>query len=109
TAPPASTDTTAPGDTSTTTPTTPPTPTTQFASTDVHGKYQPAPRDASSKDTFGIHSHGDGLIHIHPFLDSAAGRKATMDIFLTQVGISITDNTLTLGTGDEFTEGKTKC
>jgi cytoskeletal protein RodZ len=98
----------APGDSTTTTSTTPATSTTQLGSNDVHGQYQAAPKDALQTDTNGIHTHGDGLMHIHPFTDSAAGRKATLGLFLDQVGISITDNTLTIAEGT-FTEGKTKC
>lgn len=30
-------------------------------------------------DPKGIHSHGDGIIHIHPFVASAAGRRATFE------------------------------
>jgi hypothetical protein len=106
----------APGDSSTTTSTsetttstsTPSsTPTTQAAPTDVHGEFQPAPQDAT-KDVLGIHTHGDGLMHIHPFKDSVAGRKATLGVFLDQVGISMTDSTLQL-TGGTFKEGTTKC
>jgi hypothetical protein len=47
-------------------------------------------------------------MHIHPFTDSAAGRKATLGIFLDQVGISMTNDTLTLA-GGTFKEGTTKC
>ncbi|MEY2403916.1 MAG: hypothetical protein QOD38_1467, partial [Acidimicrobiaceae bacterium] len=99
-------------DSTTTTPettsTTAPTSTTQANPNDVHGEYQPAPQDATS-DVLGIHSHGDGLIHIHPFADSAAGRKATLGVFLDQVGITMTNETLTLPSGSTFTEGTTKC
>jgi hypothetical protein len=102
-------DSTAPTDSTTTTSTTAPTPTTQANPGDVHGEYQPAPKDAQQSDPLGIHSHGDGLIHIHPFTDSAAGRKATMGLFLNQVGISMTNDTLTLPSGATFTEGTTKC
>ncbi|MEY2434191.1 MAG: hypothetical protein QOC92_3916 [Acidimicrobiaceae bacterium] len=98
----------APGDSTTTTSTTVATATTQLASTDVPGEYQPAPTDATTTDTNGIHTHGDGVMHIHPFTDSAAGRKATLGIFLDQVGISMDDTTLTLS-GGTFTEGQTKC
>jgi len=30
-------------------------------------------------DPKGIHSHGDGIIHVHPFVASAAGRRATFN------------------------------
>ena len=94
--------------TSTTTTTVPTTSTTQLTSTDVHGEYQAAPTDAS-QDVLGIHTHGDGLMHIHPFKDSVAGRNATLGVFLDQVGISMTNNALSLPGGKSFTEGTTKC
>jgi hypothetical protein len=30
-------------------------------------------------DPKGIHTHGDGIIHVHPFVASAAGRRATFE------------------------------
>src|SRR3954447_5156116 len=121
----ASTTTTAPTTTTTTTPpstssgetttttaptttTTPSTSTTVLNANDVPGEYQPAPTDAQP-DALGIHTHGDGLMHIHPFKDSSAGRNATLGVFLDQVGISMTDTSLTLAGGTPFTEGTTKC
>jgi hypothetical protein len=98
------TTTAAPPDSTTTTV---PTSTTQAGPNDVHGQYQPAPKDAS-QDVLGIHTHGDGLMHIHPFKDSVAGRKATLGVFLDQVRISMTDDTLELSSGT-FKEGTTKC
>jgi hypothetical protein len=100
------------GETTTTTaPTTtvPSTSTTVLAPDDAPGEYQAAPTDAQA-DELGIHTHGDGLIHIHPFKDSSAGRNATLGVFLDQVGISMTDNALSLAGGTKtFTEGTTKC
>jgi hypothetical protein len=52
------------------------------------------PTDASA-DVLGIHSHGDGLIHIHPFSSSTAGKRATLGAFLNQEGITMTDDQLT--------------
>jgi hypothetical protein len=100
---------TEPTDSTTTTSTTAPTSTTQANPNDVHGEYQSPPKDAQQTDPLGIHSHGDGLIHIHPFSDSAAGRKATLGLFLDQVGISMTNDTLILASGGTFQEGATKC
>jgi hypothetical protein len=72
------------------------------------GTFIPSLVDVTA-DQLGLHTHGDGLIHIHPFTDSAAGRKAVLGIFLDQVGISMTNETLTLSSGASFTEGTTKC
>ncbi len=65
-------------------------------------------------DTLGIHTHEDGLIHIHPFLAGAAGRSATLGKFFDQTGLKVTDSSITLPPGDVFGErtyknGETKC
>jgi hypothetical protein len=43
-------------------------------------------------DPEGIHTHADGLIHIHPFTAAAAGKKATMQVFADTVGMQIADD-----------------
>jgi len=75
----------------------------------VCGKELPAPTDATSTDALGIHTHGDGLIHIHPFVIAAAGKRATMNKFLDQVGITVTDNGFKLANGKVYEAGKTTC
>lgn len=65
-------------------------------------------------DTLGIHTHDDGLIHIHPFLAGAAGSSATLGKFFDQVGMKVSDSSITLPPGDQFGErtyknGETKC
>jgi hypothetical protein len=104
----AASDTTSTTESTTTTSAPAETATTQANPADMHGEYQPAPTDAQ-QDVLGIHTHGDGVMHIHPFADSAAGRKATLGIFLDQVNISLTNSQLTLPSGSTFTEGTTKC
>jgi hypothetical protein len=66
------------------------------------------------EDALGIHTHEDGLIHIHPFLAGAAGRSATLGKFFDQTGVKVTDSSITLPPGDVFGErtyknGETKC
>jgi hypothetical protein len=101
-------------DAATTTTTAPETSTTAGISTtiaapgDVPGQFL-APFTDAQQDVLGIHTHGDGLIHIHPFTDSAAGRKATLGLFLDQVNVQMTNDTLTLPTGQTYKEGTTKC
>jgi hypothetical protein len=65
-------------------------------------------------DEVGIHSHDDGLIHIHPFVAGAAGDKATLGKFFDQVGVKVTDSSLTLPPGAvyksrKYLEGETTC
>ena len=86
--------------------------TTIAAPGDVPGEFQPPLQDAQ-QDVLGIHTHGDGVMHIHPFAESVSGRRATLDKFLNQVGAHITNDTLTLPTpaGGQlvYKEGTTKC
>ena len=43
-------------------------------------------------DRLGIHSHADGLIHIHPFGGAGSGNDATLGKFFDQVGLEVTDD-----------------
>jgi hypothetical protein len=67
-------------------------------------------------DVSGIHTHGDGLIHIHPFTRSAAGERATMAKFFDQVDLKVTDDGFQLpdgltveGGGSTVKTGETTC
>lgn len=44
----------------------------------------------------GIHTHGDGVLHIHPFETSASGRKARLKVFLDGAHIRLTDRELAM-------------
>lgn len=43
-------------------------------------------------DPLGIHTHADGLIHIHPYSSSVTGRNATFGAFATQIGLEVTNS-----------------
>jgi hypothetical protein len=45
----------------------------------------------------GIHSHGDGLIHTHPFYSSEAGGSATVGKFFDYGGWSVSSSSIDLG------------
>lgn len=74
----------------------------------VCGTELPAPQDGA-QDPLGIHTHADGLIHIHPFSVRSAGERATMARFLDQVGIEVTDDGFRTQTGDVYRNGETTC
>lgn len=59
----------------------------------------------SQRDGVGIHSHGDGLISIHPFFEESAGENATFSHFVDAMQISLTDDSLTLDDGRVLSEG----
>lgn len=47
-------------------------------------------------DPLGIHGHGDNVAHIHPFGPSAAGKRATLAVYLDSVKANISDNRIEL-------------
>jgi hypothetical protein len=62
----------------------------------------------------GIHTHGDGVMHIHPFSQLGVGANATLGRFLKDahdeghLDVSLSDTKLTL-LGNTYQVGKTKC
>ncbi len=68
-----------------------------------------APMIANERDPKGIHTHADGIIHIHPFVRSAAGRNATLGVFADAADFTITDDELQLAGGKSYKSGDTTC
>lgn len=71
----------------------------------ICGENQPNPSD-DGPDTKGIHTHGDGLVHIHPFVGAASGESATFQVYADQLGIELTDDSMTLPDGTKYTNGE---
>jgi peptidylprolyl isomerase len=61
----------------------------------ICGKWQ-APLPAAGEDPIGIHTHGDGLIHAHPFVEAAAGKNGVMKTFFDTEKISVTKDSMTI-------------
>lgn len=61
---------------------------------------------ATSGAQAGIHSHGDGLMHIHPFQPDEAGENATIGRFLDFAGINISEDELTWPDGTDKKAGE---
>jgi hypothetical protein len=55
-------------------------------------------------DNLGIHTHGDGVIHIHPFSENGAGRNATLGKFLRDTAVELSDTRLVVG-GETYENG----
>ncbi len=72
----------------------------------ICGEFQPAIPEFESP--IGIHTHGDGVIHIHPFTGGGAGENATLGAFLEGAGIELTDTKLTIG-DESWEEGEDDC
>ena len=69
------------------------------------GEFQPPMVDGDQGDQTGIHTHGDGLIHIHPFSTQVTGEGADLDAFGNTVGMELDDDSITLPDGQTFTNG----
>jgi hypothetical protein len=65
----------------------------------------PIPQEASGGDTLGIHTHGDGIMHIHPFTGAAAGKNATFATFGKVASVEWSSHGFTMPDGTEYKDG----
>lgn len=73
----------------------------------ICGDAQPPLLDQT--DPRGIHTHADGVIHIHPFSEAAAGEDATLERFFEASGLEVADDRIEIPGGETFTEGEDQC
>jgi len=66
------------------------------------------PAFTSAADPDGIHSHQDGVVHIHPWNSSAAGDRADLDVFFEAMGARVTDDEIS-GPGIGVLEAGSDC
>jgi hypothetical protein len=72
------------------------------------GFLDPAPEFEARADggtRAGIHTHGDGFIHIHPFSSDETGDNATVGTFLEFAGFDMSDDSWELWQGDPAQNG----
>jgi hypothetical protein len=65
--------------------------------------------DDSGEDLTGIHSHGDGLIHIHPFVSTVSAQFATLGAYFDEIEVEFDDSTLGLPNGTVLSESDFSC
>ncbi|MDQ1402001.1 MAG: hypothetical protein QOG03_317 [Actinomycetota bacterium] len=53
-------------------------------------QFAAAPGDKAG-DLYGIHTHADGLIHIHPFSSRTTGKNATLGAIITDIGGTLSE------------------
>lgn len=58
-----------------------------------------------AQDPQGIHTHGDGVIHIHPFTSAVTGSRANLQAYGDAVGIKFSDDGFTWPDGTEYKNG----
>ena len=71
----------------------------------VCDKYLPALVDSTAPDTLGIHTHGEGIIHIHPFQGAVAGSNAKLSVYADRVGLKLSNSGVTLPDGTSYNKG----
>ncbi len=62
----------------------------------------------SQSDPDGIHSHQDGVIHIHPWNSSSTGADARLQVFFEAMGIRVSDDEIS-GPGIGVLEAGSDC
>ncbi len=63
------------------------------------------PFDDAQVDESGIHAHGDGLIHLHPFSTRYTGDDATVAAFGETTAFELSDDSFTLPSGETYEDG----
>lgn len=64
---------------------------------DICGTFAPNVPD-SGTDPLGIHTHGDGVVHIHPFSALSSGKRAKLQIFFDTTNVKATASEIKLPT-----------
>ena len=73
---------------------------------DICGSF--APNISAAADPLGIHTHDDGIVHVHPFSSRSAGKNAKLGVFFDTVGAKVTSTQLKLPNQDAKKNGE-KC
>lgn len=53
-----------------------------------------SPFPQEPQDQYGIHTHGEGLMHIHPFTSRVTGTRANLDAFFKDVSAKVSDTSI---------------
>ncbi len=75
---------------------------------DICGQMQPPFNDLAG-DELGIHTHGDGVIHIHPFGLKSSGGRAVLGKFFDDVGLKVLSSGIKTPDGKLYKPGETTC
>ncbi len=67
-----------------------------------------APNISEAADPLGIHTHNDGIVHIHPFASRSAGQNAKLGVFFDTVNVEVSSTRLKLPGQDAKRNGD-KC
>ena len=59
----------------------------------------------TDNDPLGIHSHNDGLMHVHPFFESSGYEAARLQLFADAMGFQVADGELTVPGAGTWRDG----
>jgi hypothetical protein len=62
----------------------------------------------NGRDPKGVHTHGDGVIHVHPFSHAASGKRAVTGVFFETMGMTVTKSKFAFA-GESFSNGDERC
>lgn len=91
----------------------PPAPSKNFPGDHWHAAYgiyicdDFVPAIQSDRDPNGIHTHNDGVIHIHPFTRAVSGRNATLGVFADTVDLKVGKDFVQVPGGTRYENGDT--
>jgi hypothetical protein len=60
----------------------------------------------NGRDPHGIHTHGDGIIHIHPFDSKASGKNATVGVYFETMGLDLSASKFKAPGGETWNDGE---
>ena len=63
----------------------------------------------NGQDPLGIHTHGDGIVHIHPFSAQSAGKNATLKVFFDTVGAKVSATSIKIPNDPTTHKNGQKC
>lgn len=63
----------------------------------------------NDNDPLGIHGHGDGIVHVHPFTSLAGGDRARLGLYFDALQVDVTDSKIDIGIVDAVEEGEDDC
>ncbi len=66
----------------------------------IHNCGTDLPATGVFENPAGLHTHGDGLLHLHPFNPSASGNNATLGQYFAGADAVLTDESFTTGFSD---------
>jgi len=75
---------------------------------DICGTFAPSVPDPGT-DPLGIHTHGDGVVHAHPFSALSSGKRAKLGLFFQNTNVKVSASEIKVPNQDETHKNGQKC